>query len=74
MVSCEKCWSDAYWMTHSNPIKGQCEQYQDLVLERKNNPCTPEQQAGSDATECDKCKRLTFHQYAKVCMNCGHKD
>lgn len=71
MASCEKCWRDAYFMTLSDPMKGQSEHYQDLIAERKDEPCTPEQQAGQDAYECSKCKRMTMHQYAKVCTNCG---
>ena len=64
MASCEKCWNDAYTKTHVSPMKSQAEHYTDLVKERKDNPCTPEEQAGHDATECNKCKRKTIHQYA----------
>lgn len=74
MASCEKCWSDAYWRTHSDPMKGQSEHYQDLVRERKENPCTPEEQAGKDATECPICKRMTVHQFAKICIGCDTKE
>jgi len=65
MPSCEKCWEDAF----GNP-----EKYRELIEERKNDPCTPEEQAGEDATECPKCKRKTVHQYAKICMVCGNKE
>jgi hypothetical protein len=64
MASCEKCWNDA---------QGRAEDYQQLIEERRGNPCTPEEQAGEYATECKKCKRKTVHQYAKVCMACGNK-
>lgn len=70
MASCEKCWSDAYFSAQSNPMKGQSEHYHDLVQERNENPCTPEEQAGQDATKCNQCNRMTIHQYAKVCTNC----
>ena len=73
MASCEKCWNDAYTRTHTNPMKGQAGHYQDLINERKENQCTPEQQAGPDATICPSCKRITMHQYAKICTNCGNK-
>jgi len=55
-------------------MKSQTEHYQDLIEERKDKPCTPEQQAGHDATVCKKCGRKTVHQYARVCMNCGAKE
>jgi len=73
MASCEKCWGDAYTRTHTNPTKSQAEHYQDLINERKENPCTPEQQAGHDATICEKCGRKAVHQYVRICMNCGAK-
>ena len=72
MASCEKCWSDAYTRTHTNPMKSQAEHYTDLIIERKDNPCTPEQQAGRDAEKCPKCDRKTIHQYVNCCMNCGY--
>jgi ribosomal protein L37E len=72
MASCEKCWGDAYMRIHTNPMKSQAEHYQDLIKERTGEKaCTPEQQAGQDATVCKKCGRKTVHQYVKVCMNCG---
>lgn len=64
MASCEKCWNDA---------QGRAEDYQQLIEERRDNPCTPEEQAGEEATECSKCKTMTMHQYAKVCTKCGSK-
>lgn len=73
MASCEKCWGDAYMRTHTDPSKTQAEHYSNLIEERKNNPCTPEEQAGVDADFCTKCNKMTIHQYTKQCMNCGHK-
>lgn len=64
MASCEKCWSDA---------QGNADAYQQLIEDRKDNPCTPEEQAGEEATECSKCERMTMHQYVKTCTNCGSK-
>jgi len=72
MASCEKCWGDAYLRTHTDPMKSQAEHYSDLIKERKGNPCTPEQQAGEDATKCPKCNKIAVHQMIEVCMNCGY--
>lgn len=60
MASCEKCWGDAYLRFLSNPMKDQSEHYHILLEERKNNPCSPEEQAGQwwdDINQCDS--RLT---------------
>jgi len=59
MVSCEKCWRDA----GGNP-----DEYQRLI---KSRTCTPEEQAGLDATECPKCKRMAVHESVGFCMACG---
>ncbi len=64
MAACEKCWRDA----GANPAE-----YERLLVLRKGNSCTPEQQAGDDATDCPTCKRKTIHQYAHVCMICGYR-
>ena len=74
MASCEKCWGDAYMRYRCDPSKSQAEHYGDLIRERKDNPCTPEEQAGIDAKECPKCKRKAIHQIVKHCMNCGYKN
>lgn len=71
MSSCEKCWSDA----HSGyPYCDVAGNYRRLIEERRASPCTPEEQAGPDATECPKCKTRTCHQYTGQCMNysCDH--
>jgi len=57
MPSCEKCWRDS---------GGDPQEYARLIQERS---CTPEQQAGADATECPVCHKMTIHQYAGRCMN-----
>jgi hypothetical protein len=57
MPSCEKCWKDA----GGNP-----DRYTKLVRERK---CTPEEQAGDDAGNCNSCGRRTMHQHCHICMN-----
>jgi len=47
MGVCEKCWADAYMLSRKNG-KSQGDNYFQLLEERKDNPCTPEQQAGTD--------------------------
>jgi hypothetical protein len=59
MASCEMCWADA---------GGDAYEYARIL---KIRVCTPEQQAGLDATPCPKCQRRTVHQYARICMVCG---
>ena len=73
MASCEKCWSDAYFESRVSG-KGQSDCYTELVQERKDNPCTPEQQAGMDAEECQKCERKTIHQIIGVCVVCSFNN
>lgn len=58
-ASCEKCWRDS---------GGQGAGYGDLVRSRKDNPCTPEEQAGPYASKCPECKRMTLHQHTDECM------
>jgi len=74
MPSCEKCWSDAFTRSRTDTSKCQAEHYQDLINERKDNPCTPEEQAGMDAKICPKCKRRAIHQIIDICMNCGFNN
>jgi len=64
MASCEKCWQDA---------GGDPGRYSQLLEDRGGltGGCTPEQQAGPDASECPNCKRMTVHQHAHVCMVCN---
>lgn len=71
MASCEKCWDDSYLIARSDFIS-QTEAYNILLKERESDPCSPEDQAGIDATKCPKCKRMTCHQHTKRCMNCDY--
>ena len=64
MSSCEKCWSDAL----DSEDACQPDRYRELIELRKGNPCTPEEQAGPDATECPECKRMSQHQITGQCM------
>jgi len=57
MASCETCWERS---------GGDVEKYHRLLRE---NDCSPEEQAGAGATECQFCGRKTIHQYAGVCVN-----
>ena len=59
MSACQKCWSDA---------GGDSTAYAALVLEREASPCTPEEQAGPDARQCEKCGRMTAHPHTGRCM------
>lgn len=69
MSSCEKCWRDAH-----RPYADVAEEYRRLLSERAGDKaCTPEQQAGEDATECEKCHRRTRHQFTRECMLCHDK-
>lgn len=45
MACCEKCWSDAYFMSLATK-KSQAECYTELLQKRKDNPCSPKEQAG----------------------------
>ena len=49
--TCEKCWADAYLRHVHNPHKSQAEHYQDLLFERRDNWCTPEEQNGETLSE-----------------------
>jgi hypothetical protein len=44
MSCCEKCWQDAYMRMMANPEKSQAEHYSELLEERKNSPCSAEEQ------------------------------
>jgi hypothetical protein len=70
MSSCEKCWTDAGFRAASRQTS-KAEEYEALMDERRDTPCTPEEQAGPEATECPRCQRRTVHQYAKQCTICG---
>jgi hypothetical protein len=68
--SCEKCWHDAHT---GDPYRSVADEYARLIEERRDNPCTPEEQAGEDAERCPKCERMTVHQHVHVCVICGAK-
>lgn len=78
MPSCEKCWTDAYLAEQSG--ESHADAYQRLLTERRiasdgsggRLGCTPEEQAGPDATTCFRCARRTGHQHCGVCMRCGN--
>ena len=56
MASCEKCWEDACMLEYSERRKSRAEYYHDLIAERKDNPCTPREQAGQwwdEEKQCD---------------------
>lgn len=67
MGACERCWRDAQATAFRSGADQQA-LYRELLAGRS---CTPEQQAGPDATECAACRRMTVHQYSGVCMACG---
>ena len=46
MSSCEKCWNDASLRAREGLYPSQAEAYQVILKERKNNPCSPKEQAG----------------------------
>jgi hypothetical protein len=64
MPSCERCWTDSALARYM----GDTDAYYQLVEQRGPTGCTPEQQAGPDATECPRCRRMTQHQHCQVCM------
>ena len=70
MVSCERCWGVARGRAWLNNTE-QSEEYRQLILV---NDCTPEQQAGEEATVCPECKTKTVHQHTKRCIACGWTD
>lgn len=61
MSVCQKCWADARALGLP---------YSFVLMQRRDTPCTPEEQAGPDARECPMCHRKTLHQYTGAPM-CG---
>ena len=59
MTICEKCWQESFSV----------DDYRELVESRNDDPCTPEEQAGLDASKCPTCKRWALHQHTRECMN-----
>ncbi|MFA4971183.1 MAG: hypothetical protein WC683_01125 [bacterium] len=70
MSTCEKCWADA----HRDAPEDVSARYARLIEERRGRQCTPEEQAGPDATVCPQCGRRTCHQWTGECMVCGVVD
>ena len=59
VASCERCWDDAYIRSCENPMKSQAKHYHDLLKERKDHSCSPEEQAGQwwdEEKQCDSRK------------------
>lgn len=53
---CERCWWDAWGGGHFAGCESQTDRYHQLLEERKENPCTPKQEAGSwwdEEHQCD---------------------
>jgi len=68
MPGCQKCWNDAVFSGNK------AAEYNRLIDERKDNPCTPEEQAGREADICPKCKRKALHEINNQCMNCSFQN
>lgn len=67
MSSCEKCWANSYRPGAATYTSAsQADVYMEEIA---THSCTPEQQAGSMATECPKCNRMCLHQHTQQCMN-----
>ena len=64
MPSCEKCWADSAYDRYF----GDDQAYEKLLKKRNSHTCSPEEQAGPDATKCPRCHRMTLHQFCHVCM------
>lgn len=45
MTVCEKCWADAYMRSLASG-KSQTEEYEKLLEERREHPCSKEEQEG----------------------------
>ena len=67
MSACEKCWDDAGLIAACSG-ESKAEVYGRLIEQRKQKPCTPEEQAGGGAKTCLTCKRRTLHVYTGECM------
>ncbi len=49
-MACEKCWNDAYLRGRING-RSQVDNYNELLEERKDNPCSPDEEAGHSEYE-----------------------
>lgn len=55
MAGCQKCWREAKLIAHSSG-RDTVEVYHELLEKRKDNPCTPREQAGDfwdEEKQCD---------------------
>jgi hypothetical protein len=62
MAACEKCWGDAFTAAvHRGG--SQVDRYRELLAERKDTPCTPEQQRGPghEAPQCGRRLLVSGH-------------
>jgi predicted trehalose synthase len=52
-MTCEKCWADAFARAYH--MGGhQVDHYHQLLAERKDNPCSPEEQRAADPPKPEK--------------------
>lgn len=61
---CERCWADAYMRLMAQPMKTQAQCYEELIEERRDTPCTPQEQAGSWWCELHQMDRRSLHHSA----------
>lgn len=55
-MTCEKCWGDAYLRMRMNG-RSQAENYRELLEERREVPCTPEQERGEPESDMERDRR-----------------
>ena len=61
MSACEKCWGDAYLKSvYTGRSQGDC--YHELLKERKDEPCSPREQAGQFWDEEMQADRRNIHE------------
>ena len=61
MPSCEKYWNDAHSRAMSQH-KSITDCYKELLEERKDNPCSPREQAGDFWDEENQCDTRVKHE------------
>jgi hypothetical protein len=64
MSACEKCWEDAFLESYGSG-QSQSQAYHKLLEERKDNPCSPKEQAGQWWDEENQCDSRTLDQRQK---------
>lgn len=60
-MGCERCWNDAYTQARMSG-QSQADVYRQLLDERKDDPCTPEQQVGRAERDADATRSATIQQ------------